>query len=62
MLGTKLVKSSAYYPHADRQMEKTHRTLEQTLEQTLRCLLSEGGLDRIQWYTLLPWVEFALSY
>ena len=39
-LGTKLLMSSAYHPQIDWQLENTHRTL----EQTLRCLLSEGSL------------------
>ena len=56
-LGTKLLMSSAYHLQTDGQMERTHRTL----EQTLHCLLSEGSLDGIQWYTLLPQVEFALN-
>ena len=50
LLGTKLLMSSAYHPQMDGQMERTRSTL----EQTLRCLLSEGGLDGSQWYTLLP--------
>ena len=38
-------------PSSDRWADKgTHRTL----EQTLHCLLSEGGLDGAQWYSSLP--------
>ena len=49
--------SAAYHPQVDRQTKKTHRTL----EWILRCLLSDGGLDESQWYTLLPQVEFFLN-
>ena len=57
LLQTKLLMSFAYHLQIDGQMERTHSTL----EKTLHFLLSEGGLYRAQWCTLLPKVEFALN-
>ena len=53
-----LLMSSAYHPQIDGKMERTQRTL----EQTMHCLLSEGGLDESQWYTLLLYFEFSMNF
>ena len=58
MFGTKLLMGSAYHLQMDEQIERTHRTL----GQTLHYLISEGDLDGTQWYTLLPQIEFTLNY
>ena len=57
LLGTKLL---IVLPIILRQMGR-QRGLTGPWSRSYACLLSEGGLDRSQWYTLLPQVGFVLK-
>ena len=56
-LGTKLRMASAYHPQTDGQTERAHRTI----EQALRCLLSENRAPASDWVTWMPCVTLAIN-
>ena len=56
-LGTRLRLASAYHPQTDGQTERAHRTL----EQTLRCLMSDQHVPADNWVALMPCVTMAIN-
>lgn len=57
LLGSRVALSSAYHPESDGQTERVHRTV----EQVIRCLLSERQLAEQCWADLLGTVELTLN-
>ena len=57
LFGTKTVFTSAYHTQTDGQTERTHRTI----EQCIRCLMSEHGLQDKDWCKVVSHVEFAIN-
>ena len=49
--------ASAYHPQTDAQTERAHRTL----EQTLRCLMSDLRVSADGWVALMPSVTMAIN-